>query len=151
MSIYEQVENDIKAAMLAKEKEKLEALRAIKAAFLLAKTEKGAAETLSEDTELKVIQKLVKQRKESAELYRNGGRNELADSEMFQAEVISQYLPAQMSEAEIEAEVRKIVEAVGAKGPQDMGKVMGTANKQLSGKAESRVIAQTVKEILASL
>ena len=151
MSLYEKVENDIKAAMLAKEKEKLEALRAIKAAFLLAKTEKGAAETLSEDTELKVIQKLVKQRKESAELYRNGGRNELADSEMFQAEVISQYLPAQMSEAEIEAEVRKIVEAVGAKGPQDMGKVMGTANKQLSGKAESRVIAQKVKEILASL
>ena len=82
-----------------------------------------------------MIQKLVKQRKESAELYRNGGRNELADSEMFQAEVISQYLPAQLSEAEIEAEVRKIVEAVGAKGPQDMGKVMGTANKQLSGKA----------------
>ena len=151
MSLYEKVENDIKAAMLAKEKEKVEALRAIKAAFLLAKTEKGASETLSEDTELKVIQKLVKQRKESAELYRNGGRNELADSEMFQAEVISQYLPAQMSEAEIEAEVRKIVEAVGAKGPQDMGKVMGTANKQLSGKAESRVIAQKVKEILASL
>ena len=151
MSLFEKVENDIKAAMLAKEKEKLEALRAIKAAFLLAKTEKGAAETLSEETELKVIQKLVKQRKESAELYRNGGRNELADSEMFQAEVISQYLPAQMSEAEIEAEVRKIVEIVGAKGPQDMGKVMGTANKQLSGKAESRVIAQKVKEILASL
>ena len=151
MSLFEKVENDIKAAMLAKEKEKLEALRAIKAAFLLAKTEKGAAETLSEETELKVIQKLVKQRKESAELYRNGGRNELADSEMFQAEVISQYLPAQMSEAEIEAEVRKIVETVGAKGPQDMGKVMGTANKQLSGKAESRVIAQKVKEILASL
>ena len=94
MSLFEKVENDIKAAMLAKEKEKLEALRAIKAAFLLAKTEKGASETLSEDTELKVIQKLVKQRKESAELYRNGGRNELADSEMFQAEVISQYLPA---------------------------------------------------------
>ena len=137
--------------MLAKEKEKLEALRAIKAAFLLAKTEKGAAETLSEDTELKVIQKLVKQRKESAELYRSGGRNELADSEMFQAEVISQYLPAQLSEAEIEVEVRKIVEAVGAKGPQDMGKVMGSANKQLSGKAESRVIAQKVKDILASL
>ncbi len=151
MSLYEKVENDIKAAMLAKEKEKLEALRAIKAAFLLAKTEKGASEILSEDTELKVIQKLVKQRKESAELYRNGGRNELADSEMFQAEVISQYLPAQLSEAEIETEVRKIVEAVGAKGPQDMGKVMGTANKQLSGKAESRVIAQKVKEILASL
>ena len=93
----------------------------------------------------------MKQRKESAELYRNGGRNELADSEMFQAEVISQYLPAQLSEAEIEAEVRKIVETVGAKGPQDMGKVMGTANKQLSGKAESRVIAQKVKEILTSL
>ena len=151
MSLFEKVENDIKAAMLAKEKEKLEALRAIKAAFLLAKTEKGAAETLSEETELKVIQKLVKQRKESAELYRNGGRNELADSELFQAEVISKYLPAQLSEAEIETEVRKIVEAVGAKGPQDMGKVMGTANKQLSGKAESRVIAQKVKDILASL
>ncbi|MBO4602604.1 MAG: GatB/YqeY domain-containing protein [Salinivirgaceae bacterium] len=151
MSLYEKVENDIKTAMLAKEKEKLEALRAIKAAFLLAKTEKGASETLSEDVELKVIQKLVKQRKESAELYKSNGRNDLSDKELFEAEVISTYLPAQLSEAEIEAEVRKVVEAVGAKGPQDMGKVMGMANKQLSGKAESRVVAQKVKEILASL
>ena len=151
MSLYQKVENDIKAAMLAKEKEKLEALRAIKAAFLLAKTEKGASETLSEDVELKVIQKLVKQRKESAELYKSNGRNDLSDKELFEAEVIATYLPAQLSEDEIEAEVRKVVEAVGAKGPQDMGKVMGMANKQLSGKAESRVVAQKVKEILASL
>jgi len=151
MSLYEKVENDIKAAMLAKEKEKLEALRAIKAAFLLAKTEKGASETLSEETELKVIQKLVKQRKESAELYKSNGRNDLSDKELFEAEVIATYLPAQLSEAEIEAEVRKVIEAVGAKGPQDMGKVMGVANKQLSGKAESRLVAQKVKEILASL
>ena len=151
MSLYQKVENDIKSAMLAKEKEKLEALRAIKAAFLLAKTEKGASETLSEDVELKVIQKLVKQRKESAELYKSNGRNDLSDKELFEAEVIATYLPAQLSEAEIETEVRKVVEAVGAKGPQDMGKVMGIANKQLSGKAESRVVAQKVKEILASL
>lgn len=151
MSLYEKVENDIKAAMLAKEKEKLEALRAIKAAFLLAKTEKGASETLSEETELKVIQKLVKQRKESAELYKSNGRNDLSDKELFEAEVIATYLPAQLSETEIEAEVRKVIEAVGAKGPQDMGKVMGVANKQLSGKAESRLVAQKVKEILASL
>ena len=151
MSLYEKVEGDIKTSMLAKEKEKTEALRAVKAAFLLAKTEKGASDTLSDDTELKVIQKLVKQRKESAELYKQSGRDDLEQKELFEAEIISQYLPAQLSESEIEVEVRKIIAAVGAKGPQDMGKVMGTANKQLSGKAEGRVIAQKVKEVLASL
>lgn len=151
MSLFEQVENDIKAAMLAKEKEKLEALRAIKAAFLLAKTEKGASDTLSADTELKVVQKLVKQRRESAELYKQNNREDLYQKEIAEANVIAAYLPAQMSEAEVEAEVRKIIAAVGATGPQDMGKVMGNATKQLNGKAESRLIAQKVKEILASL
>ena len=151
MTLEQQVQEDIKQAMKAKDTVAMNATRAIKGQILLFKTSEGGSKEVTDGDILNMIRKLVKQRKESAERYRSGGRNELADSEMFQAEVISQYLPAQLSEAEIEAEVRKIVEAVGAKGPQDMGKVMGTANKQLSGKAESRVIAQKVKEILASL
>jgi uncharacterized protein len=151
MSLYEKVEGDIKAAMLAKEKEKLEALRAVKAAFLMAKTEKGASDVLSEETEIKIIQKLVKQRKESAEIYKTNNREELYAKEMNEATVIEQYLPKQMSDAEIEAEVKKIIATVGAKGPQDMGKVMGMASKQLSGKADGKAISQKVKEILALL
>jgi uncharacterized protein len=151
MALFEKIESDIKAAMLAKEKEKLEALRAVKAAFLLAKTEKGASETLSEDTELKIIQKLVKQRKESAEVYKTNGRDDLADKESMEASVIEQYLPKQLSEAEIESEVKKIIAQVGAKSPQDMGKVMGVATKQLSGKADGKTISAKVKEILATL
>jgi uncharacterized protein len=151
MSLYEKIEGDIKAAMLAKEKEKLEALRAVKAAFLVAKTEKGASDVLSEDTELKIIQKLVKQRKESAEIYKTNGREELYTKEMNEALVIEHYLPKQLSEAEIEAEVKKIITAVGAKGPQDMGKVMGVASKQLGGKADGKTISLKVKDILAAL
>lgn len=151
MSFFEKIENDIKAAMLSKEKERLEALRAVKAAFLLAKTEKGASDVLSEETELKVMQKLVKQRKESAEVYAQNGRQELADKELFEANVIAEYLPKQMSEAEIEAEIRKIAAAIGAAGPQDMGKMMKEARTQLNGKADGSVIAQKVKDVLASL
>lgn len=151
MSISEKIAADIKAAMLAKEKEKLEALRAVKAAFMLAKTEKGSADELSEDQELKIVQKLVKQRKDSAELYKTNGREELYDKEMSEAAVIEQYLPKQMSEDEVVDAVKSIIAEVGASGPQDMGKVMGVASKKLSGKAEGRVIAQKVKEVLASL
>ena len=151
MSLYERVESDIKAAMLAKEREKLDALRAIKAAFLLAKTEKGASETLSEDTELKIVQKLLKQRKESAEIYKANNREELYAKEMGEAAVLEQYLPKQMGDAEIEAEVKKVIASVSAKGPQDMGKVMGMATKQLSGKADGKIISQKVKDILAAM
>jgi uncharacterized protein YqeY len=149
MSLFDQVNDDIKSAMLAKEKEKLEALRAIKAAFLIAKTEKGASDTLSTDAENKVIQKLVKQRKESAEIYNQQNRKDLADKELFEASVIEQYMPKQMSADEIQSAIKAIVEKVGAKSPADMGKVMGVASKDLAGKADGKLIAETVKSILA--
>ena len=151
MNLFEKINNDIKTAMKAKEKEKLEALRSVKAAFLMAKTEKGSDGVLSEDAELKIIQKLVKQRKDSAEMYKSNNREELYEKEIAEAEIIAQYLPAQLSETEITVIIEGIVSDLGATGPQDMGKVMGVASKQLGGKAEGRVIAQKVKEILASM
>ena len=151
MNLFEKINNDIKTAMKAKEKEKLEALRSVKAAFLMAKTEKGSDGELSEDAELKIIQKLVKQRKDSAEMYKNNNREELYAKEISEAEIIAQYLPTQLSEAEITVIIEDIVSDLGAIGPQDMGKVMGVASKKLGGKAEGRVIAQKVKDILASI
>lgn len=151
MSLFEKINTDIKAAMLAKEKEKLEPLRAIKAAFLMAKTEKGNEGELSEERELKIIQKLVKQRKDSAELYKTNNREELYAKEIAEAKIIEQYLPKQMSEQDVVTVLKEIIIKVGATGPQDMGKVMGVASKQLSGKAEGRIIAQKVKELLAEI
>lgn len=151
MGLFETINDDIKAAMLAKEKEKLEALRAIKAALLLAKTEKGASHDLTPETEIKVLQRMVKQRKESADIYRSQNRPDLAEKELFEASVIEQYLPAQMSAEELEQTIREIVARVGAKSPADMGKVMGVATKELAGKAEGKTIAETVKKVLASL
>ena len=132
MSLELDIQNGIKAAMLAKEKVKLEALRGIKAAILLAKTADGS-ETISDDAVLKIIQKLVKQRKESAELYKAQNRPELAENELAEASFMEVFLPKQLTEEELAVELKKIIEAVGAKGPQDMGKVMGTATKQLMG------------------
>lgn len=149
MSLFDQINEDIKKAMLAKEKDKLEALRAVKAAFLVAKTEKGAAETLSPDSELKIIQKLIKQRKESAEIYLTQNRKDLYDKEVLEASVIEQYLPKQMSADEIKAVLKQIIEKVGAKAPSDMGKVMGVASKELAGKADGKLIAETVKLLLS--
>jgi uncharacterized protein len=149
MSLFDKVNEDIKNAMLSKEKEKLEALRSVKAAFLLAKSEKGASETLSSDVELKVVQKLVKQRKESADIYISEGRKDLYDKEMFEASVIEQYLPRQMSPEELKTVLKEIIEKVGAKAPSDMGKVMGLATKELAGKADGKLIAETVKGLLA--
>ena len=151
MSLSQQINADIKAAMLAKEKEKLEALRAVKAAFLVAQTEKGGSNELSEDTELKIIQKLVKQRKDSAEMYKANNRIDLYDKEIAQAKVIEQYLPEQLGEEEIQIIVEDIISSVEAKGMQDMGKVMGVATKKLSGKADGKVISQIVKKLLANL
>lgn len=151
MSLFDTINNDIKTAMLAKEKEKLEALRSVKAAFLIAKTEKGANDELSDEAAIKVMQKLVKQRKESAEIYTSQNRQDLAEKELFEATVIEEYLPKLMSESELNTEIRKIVEAAAAKGPSDMGKVMGIATKSLAGKADSRMIADVVKSVLASL
>ena len=149
MSLFERINNDIKKAMLNKGKDKLEALRAIKAAFLLAKTEKGNNE-LTPDKELEIVRKLVKQRKDSAEIYKQNGRNDLAETELFQASVIEQYLPAQMSDEELENEVKAIISETGASSMKDMGKVMGAATKKLAGKADNKRIADTVKKLLGN-
>ena len=149
MSLEEKINNDIKAAMMAKEKVRLEALRAIKSAILLAKTEKGHTETLSSDTELKLLQKQVKQRKESADIYKQQNRPELAEKELAESAIIEEYLPKMLSEEELVAELKKIIDQVGAKAPSDMGKVMGVATKALAGKADGRMISEKVKALLA--
>ena len=136
--------------MLAKNKEELEALRCIKSMILLAETDKGASGDIAADTENKILMKAAKQRKESAEIFQKEGRTDLAQKENFQLEVISRYLPKQLSEAEVEAELKKIIEQVGAKSPQDMGKVMGTDTKVLAGKADGKLISELVKKLLAS-
>lgn len=151
MSLFDTINADIKEAMKAKEKEKLEALRAIKAAFLVKKTSKGFDGEISEDAELKIVKKLVKQRKDSAEIYKTNNRQELYEKEIKEISYIEAYLPAQLSEAEIEAGVREIVAQVGATGSQDMGKVMGVASKHFTGKADNKIVSQMVKTVLASL
>lgn len=148
MSLKATIDNDIKTAMLAKEKEKLEALRAIKAMILLAETDKANLNGVTADVENKLLMKAAKQRKESAEIFQKEGRTDLAQKEQFQLDVISAYLPKQLSEDEIKAELTKIMEQVGAKGPQDMGKVMGTATKALAGKADGKLISELVKKML---
>ena len=147
MSMELQIQQDIKAAMLAKEKVRLESLRAIKAAILLAKTADGS-ESIADEVVVKIIQKLVKQRKETAEIYKQQNREELAAQELAEAAAMEVYLPKQMSEEELEAELKKIIAQVGATGPQDMGNVMGTATKALAGKAEGRMISAMVKKLL---
>jgi len=142
---------DMKTAMKAKDKVALEALRAIKAAILMAQTESGAKEELSEDQELKILQRLVKQRKDSAQLYKEQNREDLAEPELAQVVVIEKFLPAQLSETEIKDIISGIVSKIGATSPKDMGKVMGAANKELAGKAEGRLISTIVKEVLSSL
>jgi uncharacterized protein YqeY len=148
MSLFDTVSEDIKKAMLAREKDKLEALRAVKSAFLLARTEPGSNGELTSDTELKIIRKLVKQRKESAEIYQQQGRPELAEKETLEAAVIEQYLPAQMSEEELISVLKAIIERMEATSPAHMGKVMGVATKELAGKAEGKTISAHVKQIL---
>lgn len=147
MSMELQIQQDIKAAMLAKEKTRLESLRAIKAAILLAKTADGS-ESIADEAVVKIIQKLVKQRKETAVIYKQQNREELAAQELAEAAAMEVYLPKQMSEEELEAELKKIIAQVGATGPQDMGKVMGTATKALAGKAEGKAISALVKKLL---
>ena len=147
--IFEQINADIKTAMLAREKVALEALRGIKKEFLEAKTAKGGDGFLHDDQAVKIMQKMVKQRRETAEIYTQQNRPELAEKELAEAAVIEKYLPAQMSDAELEKVIAEIIAQVGAAGPQDMGKVMGTASKQLAGKADGRVISEKVKALLA--
>lgn len=148
MSLKEQIETDIKTAMLARQKAELQALRAIKSMILLAETEKGNDGSVSADVELKLLMKAVKQRKDSAQIYKDQGREDLLAVELAEIAVIEKYLPKQMSEEEIRTELEKIVAQVGAAGPQDMGKVMGLASKALAGKADGKTISGIVKSIL---
>ncbi|HHP7240590.1 MAG TPA: GatB/YqeY domain-containing protein [Cyclobacteriaceae bacterium] len=149
MSLKKQIEADIKAAMLAKEKEKLTALRAVKSQILLAETEHSAGSELTGDAEIKLLTKMVKQRKESYEVYEQQGRSDLAAKEKSEYEIIQEYLPKQLSDEELKAAIGKIIETSGASSIKDMGKVMGLANKQLAGKAEGKKIASMVKTLLS--
>lgn len=149
MELFDLVSNDIKEAMKARDKVKLEALRNVKKYFLEAKTAPGANDTLTDDAALKIMQKLVKQGKDSASLYNQQGRSDLAEAEMAQVQVIESYLPKQMSEEELVSALKTIIAQVGATSAKDMGKVMGVASKQLAGKAEGRIISAKVKELLA--
>lgn len=148
MSLFEQISADIQHAMLAKDRVSLDALRGIKKEFLEAKTAKGGDGELHDDKALQILQKMVKQRKESAEMYRSANRPELADEEMAQCAIIEKYLPAMMSAEELHTALEQIITQVGAAGPQDMGKVMGVATKQLAGRAEGKAISATVRELL---
>ncbi len=150
MSLKTTIDTDIKKAMLAKNKEELEALRSIKSMILLAETEKGVSAEIAVDVENKLLMKAAKQRKESAEIFQKEGRQDLAQRENFQLEVISRYLPKQLSEVEISEALKEIIAQVGAKGPQDMGKVMGTATKSLAGKADGKLISELVKKLLTA-
>ncbi|MDR0894367.1 MAG: GatB/YqeY domain-containing protein [Prevotellaceae bacterium] len=148
MTLFEQVSEDIKTAMKARDKVTLEALRNIKKVFLEAKTAPGANDTLTDDAALKIIQKLAKQGKDAADIYSAQNRPDLADAELAQVKVIETYLPKQLSAYELEAALRAIIAQTGATGGKDMGKVMGIASKQLAGLAEGRAISAKVKELL---
>ena len=149
MSLEQQINQDIKTAMIAKDNVRLRGLRAIKAAILLAKTEKGQSEEVTQETEIKVLQKLVKQRKESAEIYKQQNREDLYQIELEEQEVIEAYLPKQLERTEIEAIVKDIIASTGAVSIKDMGKVMGATNQQLAGKADGRTISEVVKSLLS--
>lgn len=149
MGLFEQISEDIKSAMKARDKVALETLRNVKKVFLEAKTAPGANDTLTDETALKLMQKLVKQGKASAEIYVSQNRQDLADEELAQVAVIERYLPKLMSAEELEAAIRQIIAEVGASGMKDMGKVMGAATKLLAGKAENRMISEAVKKLLS--
>lgn len=148
MSLTEKIAADLIAAMKAKNTLALEAIRAAKTAFILAKSEKGADSVLTAEEELKIIQKLVKQRRESAAIYKEQNRPDLYEKEVSEADVLEKYLPAKMSEAELTAVIKSVIERVGAKSPADMGKVMGAATKELAGKADGKEISAIVKTLL---
>ncbi len=149
MSLFEKITEDLKAAMLAKQRDRLEPLRAIKTAFLLARTETGSHD-LTTDQELKIIHKLVKQRRESADIYKVQNRMDLYQKEVDEAVIIEEYLPKQLTEAELIPILNDIIHRVGAASVKDMGRVMGTASKELAGKADSRMIAEKVKALLGA-
>lgn len=149
MDLEAKINADIKAAMLAKDKRTLEALRAVKSAILLAKTEKGAEGSVGEEASVKILQRLVKQRKESADLYADQGRSDLEEEERFQLSIIQKYLPEQLSEEEVRGIIKRIIEEAGAATMKDMGRVMGMATRELSGRADNKSVAAIVKELLS--
>ena len=148
MNLFDVVSEDIKKAMLARDKVKLEALRGVKKEFLEAKTAPGANGELTDEVATKILVKMVKQRKESAQIYADNGRQELAETELAQAKAIEEYLPKQLTEEELDAELKAIIAETGAQGPKEMGKVMGVASKRLAGRAEGKAISAKVKELL---
>ena len=148
MNLEQKIMAELKTAMLAKDEKTTRSLRAIKAAIILAKTAEGAGGELKEDDEIKMLQKLVKQRKDSLEIYQQQNRSDLAQKEQEEIEVIEKFLPKQLSAEELKAEISKIMQQVGASSPADMGKVMGVATKQLGGKADGKTISTVVKELL---
>ncbi len=149
MSLFDQISSDIKAAMLARDKQRLEALRGVKKEFLEAKTAKGSDGDLPDETAMKILVKMVKQRKDSAQIYIEQNRPELAEGELAEAKIIEEYLPQQMTEEELETALKAIIAEIGATSAKDMGKVMGIATKQLAGKAKGKAISAKVKELLA--
>jgi len=150
MSLKAQIEAEIKQSMLNKDKDRLRALRAIKSQILLAETEKGATAELTPEAEMKLLTKAAKQRKDSIDIYEKEGRTDLAEVEKSELSVIESFLPKQLDESEVREIVKKIIADTGASGPQDMGKVMGVATKQLAGKADGKLISTITKEILNS-
>lgn len=147
MGIEEKINADIKAAMLAKESKKLEALRAIKSVVLLLKT---SPEGLTEESAVKALQKEVKKRQESAEIYNQQNRRDLAEAELYQADIIAQYLPKALSAEELEAEIKNIISETGASSPAEIGKVMGVASKKLAGKADNKTISEIARKLLSA-
>jgi uncharacterized protein len=150
MELEKLINNDIKNAMLARDPEKLEALRAIKAALLLEKTKEGTTGEIPESVELKLVQKLVKQRRESADIYAAANREDLAKKERFEASIIEKYLPQQMDETELTEMIRQIISETKATSIKDMGKVMGIASKNLAGKADNKLVSEIVKKLLGT-
>lgn len=148
MNLFDKISADIKAAMLARDKVRLETLRGIKKEFIEAKTAKGADGTLTDDQAIKIMSKMVKQRRETAEIYKEQNRPDLADNELAEAAVIEEYLPRALSADELRAELAAIIAETGASGPKEMGKVMGVASKRLAGRADGRAISEMVKQLL---
>ena len=149
MGLIETIDQDIKKAMLAKQADTLRALRAVKSALLVARTEKGASDVITEEAEIKVLQKLVKQRKESADIYKTQNRDDLYQIEMEELQVIETYLPKQMERADVEAYIKQLIGNLGVTSVKEMGKVMGAANKELAGKADGKTISEVVKQLLS--
>jgi uncharacterized protein len=150
MELEKLINDEIKAAMLARDSKKLDALRAIKAALLLEKTKEGTTGEIPDSVELKLLQKLVKQRRESAEIYRQANRNDLAENDLFEAAIIEKFLPQQLSEEKVKEIIQRIISETGASSMKDMGKIMGMANKELAGKADNKLISDIVKNLLST-